>query len=132
MQPVPLSRKQILVDRLGQERVPGRVPVGVGVDHEHVLVDRRSEPPVQLGGVVVGELGDGLVTDPTASCRDHPQHRDARLRELVHPGQHQVAQSRWKPLSGRCRQKLFGVQRVPRERASTSPTTAPDGSIPRI
>ena len=107
-----LPRHEVLVDGFGDQRVPERVHVGARLDDEHVAVDGDTQPLVQLGVCDGGELHDRAVVQPATRRGDHPQDLDAGVRQVRHPGQHQVAESLRQTLAGGDGEQLFGVQGV--------------------
>ncbi len=51
----PLARQQILIDGLGQQRMPERVRVGAITDQDEPL-DRVAQRQIELGRLQVGDL----------------------------------------------------------------------------
>ena len=124
VEPGPLARQQVVVDRLAQQRVAEGVAVG-GVRHQQ-LVGHRVPDRVVVGGPGQPRGGpDEGVIGPPAGHRGRPQHLLGGIRHPFHPGQQQRRQARGEgrlaggrppesPGRGRQRrQQLLGVVGVP-------------------
>ena len=85
----PLARQQILIDGLGQQRMPERVRVGAITDQDEPL-DRVAQRQIELGRVQVGDLLQHLVADPAAGHGGRPDHLPCGRLELVQPQDQQV------------------------------------------
>ena len=80
----PLSRHQVGVDRLAQQRVPESVPIGF-VEGQQLVAGRLAN---RLLVDVVGQPGgapDELVVGAAAGHRRRPQHLLGRVGHALHP-----------------------------------------------
>jgi hypothetical protein len=91
VQPDPLARQQVVVDRLGEQRVAERVALGAHRD-QHVAFDGRAKRPIQSAGVDVHHVREQLVRDPATSDRGGPDDDPGGVLELVEPDEEQIRQ----------------------------------------
>src|SRR5438046_1366036 len=63
MEPHPLARQQVVVDRLTHEGVAKAVPPGSRLDLEDVLLDGLPERGVELDRLEGGDRGQELMAD---------------------------------------------------------------------
>ena len=90
MQPHPLAGQQVVVDRLGEQRVAERVARAGRL--EHLLLDRGAQRVVELVGLHLGHGGEQPVGDPAAGDRRGADHAPGCPVETVQPHQQQVGE----------------------------------------
>jgi hypothetical protein len=115
VQPHPLAREQVAVDRLLEQRMAERVAPGGGVAGQHPGADRLVQALLQVGLGPPGHAGEQPVGHPAAGHRRHPQHLLGRLGQPLDPGQQHLGQGRRQldmRVAGPGGQQLLGVERV--------------------
>ena len=90
VEPDPLPRKQLIVDRLPHQGVPKGV--GGAVDDQHAGGDRLARRSVDGLGRLVAHGDEQLVLDPHAAGGDQPEHALRGLGELVVASEQDVAE----------------------------------------
>ena len=91
VQPGPLARQQVVVDRLAEERVAEGVGPAAG-GGEHVGLHRGAERPLELGGAEVGHGGQQSVAHLAPGHRDDADHPTSGLVEAVEVDQQDVGE----------------------------------------
>ena len=92
VQPDPLARQQVVVHRLGHERVPEDVPAPAGGELEDVGVDGVAERGVEAFGGQGGDVGQHAVRDAPAPHRGDAHDRPRVVGEPVEAHEQQVGQ----------------------------------------
>ncbi len=114
VEPNPLAGEEIVVDRLGQERVPeGKLPAG-RFDDQECPIDRISQGAVQVGGRAVPRRLHQLHADRPSSGRDDAERPAGRSLDRPDARQEKVPQRRRKRRRrpGVGRDELLGEERV--------------------
>jgi hypothetical protein len=91
VQPGPLAGEEVVVDRLGEQRVAELVVV-VAARHEHVTLDGVAHGPVEVGGREVDDVAQGGVGDAAAGDGGGPDHGDRGVVEALEPDQEHVGE----------------------------------------
>ncbi len=89
VQPGPLAREQVVVDRLAEERVAERVGPAAG-GGQHVGLDRGAERPLELGRAEVGDGGQQPVAHLPPRHGDDADDPAGGLVEAVEVDQQDV------------------------------------------
>jgi hypothetical protein len=92
VEPAPLARQEVVVDELGEKRVPEPVRAGVAIDDQHLAIDGVAQSILELIGREAGDTGDDGVVGEVARHGDHA-HRGTRGRPgHGDPGEQDVAE----------------------------------------
>ncbi len=108
VQPHPLTGQQVVVDRLGEQRVPERVALAAHGEQD-VALDRGAQGDVQRTDLAVEDPLEQQVGDPAAGHGGGPDHQPGVVVELVEPDQQEVGKGlrqRARPQRGRLHQLL--------------------------
>ena len=74
VQPHHLAREQVVVHRLGKQRVPEGVAASAARQLQHVGIDGFAQRGVEAIGRQVDDVGEHRVRDPPAADRRDPDH----------------------------------------------------------
>ena len=122
VQPAVLTRQQVVVHRLADQRVPEHVVVGLG--DQDVRGHGGAQHPDQLVRLQAAHRGQQGVPDPAAARAGDPQHLLGLLGQAAHTDEHQVPQ-RVGQLAGLG--VLAGQQGLQEQRVALGPPVQPVG-----